>query len=78
MSAAAVSCFAGATPTLQTPLKTSEGALATWPNVAKTLEEALIKALAAPSALPPEMWEMIGAILAALAVYETLSKRAAG
>jgi hypothetical protein len=78
MSAAAVSCFAGATPTLQAPLKASEGALATWPNIVKTLEETVIKALTAPSSLPVEVWETVGAILAALATYETLSRRTAG
>jgi len=78
MSAAAVSCFAGATPTLQVPLKASEGALATWSNVAKTLERALIEMLAAPSSLPVEVWEMVGAVLAALATYEALSKLTAG
>ena len=78
MSAAPIGQFAGAAPTLQTPLKASEGALATWPNVAKTLERALIEVLAAPSSLPLETWEIVGAVLAALAVYETLSKRATG
>jgi len=77
MSAAVAGCFAGAAPTLQTPLKASEGALATWTNVAKILEKALIEILAAPSSIPLETWEMVGAILAALATYKVLSRRTA-
>ena len=73
----AVACFTGATPTLQVPLKASEGALAIWLNIAETLEKVLIKILAAPSSLPPETWEMIGAIMAALATYEELIRRTA-
>jgi nitroreductase len=78
MSAALADYIAGATPTAQVPLKATKGAVTTWHDVAKTIEEALIKLLAAPSSLPLETWEMIGAMLAALAVYETLSKRTAG
>ena len=78
MSAASIGYLAGATPTLQVPLKASEGALTVWPNIAKTLEDALIRILAAPSSIPLETWEMIGATLAALAAYETLSRMTEG
>jgi len=78
MNAAAVSCFAGAAPTVQVPLKATKGAVTTWYDVARSIEDAIIKLLAAPSSLPIEAWEMIGAILAALAAYEALSKMTAG
>jgi hypothetical protein len=78
MSAALADCIAGATPTAQTPLKATKGAVTTWYDVARSLEEAIAKLLAAPSSLPVETWEMIGTMLTALAVYETLSKRTAG
>ena len=77
MSAALADYLAGATPTAQVPLKATKGAVTTWYDVARSLEEAIAKLLAAPSSLPLEAWEMIGAMLAALAVYETLSKRTA-
>jgi len=78
VSAVAVSACAGAAPALQVPLKATRGAVTTWYDVAKAVEEALVKLLAAQLSLPPETWEMVGAVLAALAVYETLSKRTAG
>ena len=78
MSAALVECIAGATPTVQVPLKATKGAMTTWYDVAKATEEALMKLLAAPSSLPLETWETVGAILAALAAYETLSRMTAG
>jgi hypothetical protein len=78
MSAALAGCATSAAPTVQVPLKATKGAVTTWYDAAKAIEEALIKLLAAPSSLPPKTWEMIGAILAALATYEALSKRTAG
>lgn len=49
MNAAAVSCFAGAAPTVQVPLKATKGAVTTWYDVARSIEDAIIKLLAAPS-----------------------------